>query len=549
MELSSYLVDYLRANQKAYDYQHQPIVNSFEIDDLALQVGKFYEKIRKVVDWKEENALRRGSITRALKRNLVGQFYGFAQTYTKEQNKQVSQVIVFELMRSGYFNNQLINTQKVDEVAAIIFKYAVILQEIHKKKSNSANRKDAKEKIKFQTWILQIASCELEACLAPNYKTQALVQLMCSAMKQRIKLLPKNFITEEQVQKYILIAVWRALFEADDYFVAYQLITAEFPQLTKNQTINENNDYEAFFKAKQQIFKELNTKVGRSFLSLANKYDAAYRLIGDINKEFNCESVADGEKAWQDEEKVEKLFNEIYDRRYKSLKKRLLRTSLWSTLSILAANAFSVAAIEGPVAALMGLDFTWFSIAMDILIPSVAMFFLVIIIRPPPAENKAVLWQEVQKVFRAQKTDDVYEIRQRGKTKNRVLQTFFYATTLIAGAVGLWAMYKAFEISGLPWTSIYLNVVYLTMVLFASLNIRHKSTELTVYEKSSFFDFILDIFSIPLARIGQWFSKKWKEYNVFSVFFSLLVDAPLSLFISFIEDWRDFLKEKKAEIR
>jgi hypothetical protein len=87
------------------------------------------------------------------------------------------------------------------------------------------------------------------------------------------------------------------------------------------------------------------------------------------------------------------------------------------------------------------------------------------------------------------------------------------------------------------------------MVLFASLNIRAKSQEITIYERTGIFDFILDIFSVPLAHIGQWFSKKWKEYNIFSIIFSVLIDAPLSLFIGFIENWRTFLKESKSEIR
>ncbi len=549
MVLSSYLKQYLRDYQKAYDYQHQPIISSFEIDDLALSVGKFYEKIRKVVDWKEENALRRGAITRGLKRNLVSQFYGLSKEYTKAQNAKIAQALVFELMRSGYFNNELINTAKVEMVADIVFKYAAILQEINNQKSQSASRKDAKEKIKFQTWILQIASCELESCLAPNYRMQALADFMITVMRQRIKLIPKDFIDPVLQEKYILISCWRALFEADDYLVAYKLMVQQYPQLLKSETLNQTNSADAFFQAKLTLYQELSAKEARPFLRLANKYDAAFRLIGDINKKIDYSRVEDGEKAWSDEAAIKKSFQTIYDSRYKSLKKRLLRTSLWTTLSILAANAFSVAAIEGPLAALAGLDFTWFSIAMDILIPSIAMFFLVIVIRPPVPENKDLVWQEIDKTVFAQTKEDTYEIRQRGKIINKTLQGFFYISTFIAGAIGLFAMYKAFEISGLPWTSIYLNVVYLTMVLFASLNIRHKATELTVYEKSSFFDFILDIFSIPLARIGQWFSKKWKEYNIFSVFFSLLVDAPLSLFISFIEDWRDFLKEKKSEIR
>lgn len=548
-KLTSYLEAYLQAYQKAYDYQHQPLINSFEIDDLALSVGTFYEKIRKVVDWKEENALRRGSITRALKRNLVSQFYGLSKDYTREHNAKLAQALVFELMRSGYFENQRINTDKVDAVAAILFKYAVILQEINHQKSNSTSRKDAKEKIKFQTWILQIASCELESCLAPNYRMQALADLMITVLEQRIKLLPKDFVAPADQHKYILIACWRALFEADDYFVAYKLMVDQYPQLLQNATLTENNSFEAFFQAKQTLYSELAAKDGRSFLSIANKYDAAFRIIGDINEKIAPSSVAAGLTAWTDHDQIQKYFDEIYDRRYKSLKSRLLRTSLWYTLSILAANAFSVVALEGPVAQLFGYDFTWFSIAMDILIPSVAMFFLVIIIKPPVAENKPLVWKEIDKIVFAQEQEDVYEIRQRKKTINKALQIFFYTSTLIAGGLGLFAMYKAFEVSGLPPTSIYLNVVYLTMVLFASLNIRHKATELTVYEKSSLFDFILDIFSIPLARIGQWFSKKWKEYNIFSVFFSLLIDAPLSSFISFIEDWREFLKEKKSEIR
>ncbi len=549
MELTSSLEQYLQNYQQDYDYQHQSLVNSFEIDDLALSVGKFYEKIRKVIDWKEENALRRGAITRALKRNLVTQFYGLTKTYTQEQNDNLAQVIVFELMRSGYFENKLINTKKVETVAQIIFKYAAVLQEINHQKAQAGKRKDAKEKIKFQTWILQIASCELEACLAPNYRTESLADFMLDVLGKRIKLLPKEFISSVNQHKYLLIACWRALFEADDYLVAFKLIVNQYPQLLINKTLTEENSFEAFFQAKKTIAAELGHPDGRSFLRIANKYDAAFRLVGDINKKIACTKVAEAQQLWLDKEKVSQLFGEIYDSRYKSLKKRLLRTALWSTLSILAANIFSVAAIEGPIAALLGYDFTWFSIFMDIFIPSVAMFLLVIVIRPPVAENKAALWQEVEKIVYPQKNEDIYEIRQRGKTINKALKFFFYLSTLTAGAVGLFAMYKAFLLSGLPPTSIYLNVVYLTMVLFASLNIRHKATEITIYEKSNLFDFILDIFSIPLARIGQWFSRKWKEYNIFSVFFSLLVDAPLSLFISFIEDWRDFLKEKKSEIR
>ena len=373
MTLSQYLRDYLRAYQKAYDYQHQPLINSFEIDDLALNVGKFYEKIRKVIDWKEENALRRGSITRALKRKLVNQLYGFSHQYSQEENHRLAQEFVFELMRSGYFDNKLINTYKVEAVEAILFKYAQILIALNSQKKG-ASRKDLKQKMKFQTWVLQIASCEIEECLAPAFKTQALAQLMINVFKKRIKLLPKNYLTPAAEEKFILIAVWRALFEADYYYVAYQLIKFEYQPLLTTKISQPAIFLENFFQAKNKILTDLGSKKARKFLQLANKYDAAYRLIGDITKKMDPTNVAAAEKDWQDGNKVQQFYQEIYAARYKSLKKRLLRTSFWTTLSILAGNAFSVFAIEGPLAKLFGLDFSWFSIAMDILIPSIAMF-------------------------------------------------------------------------------------------------------------------------------------------------------------------------------
>ena len=39
------------------------------INEVTSQVAKFYEKVRKVIDWKDDNALRRGAIERILKGN------------------------------------------------------------------------------------------------------------------------------------------------------------------------------------------------------------------------------------------------------------------------------------------------------------------------------------------------------------------------------------------------------------------------------------------------------------------------------------------------
>ncbi|MBQ6436221.1 hypothetical protein IJJ27_01510 [bacterium] len=547
MALSSYLAAYLRAWQKDYDYRHQAVVESFEVDDLALSVGRFYEKIRKVVDWKDENALKRGTITRAINRNLIPQIGNLNAEKVDQKTLALADTMLRELLRSGYFDIELINARQVETLAIIIHKYLIAFYYLNSG-DESLSKRDLKDRIRLQNWTIQIMSCEIEELLAPAFKTWAVLGLMNQVMDTRIKIVPEDSLTEEDRKRLQLIAVWRSLYEADDYFLAYEMLKIYQPDFIDYTTSWDFNRIQLLYVDKEAIDQDLIAPMGRSFLRIANKYDAAYRMIGEITKSIQMTTVKEGETFFADEEQVENRYREIYKDKYKSLKIRLLKTAFWTTLSIILANMGSVILLEWPVAQWFGLGFGPWAIAFDILIPSVAMFILVMLIRPPKKENETIAWREITKILYETDKEDVYEIRQQ-RSPNLLARWFFYGSTVLAGAAGLYGLYTMFHVAGLPWTSVYLNVVYITMVLFASLNIRKKAQELTVFEKSSFLDFVLDIFAIPLARIGQWFSKKWKEYNIFSILFSLLIDAPLSMFIGFIEDWRNYLKENSSEIR
>ena len=105
-----------------------------------------------------------------------------------------------------------------------------------------------------------------------------------------------------------------------------------------------------------------------------------------------------------------------------------------------------------------------------------------------------------------------------------------------------------FYLARIPVTSIVLDTLMIAINIFAALVVRNKSRELTVEEKSSFGEFLLDIISIPAAEVGSWLGNKWREYNIVGVFFNVVVETPFVSVVEFVEDWRNFLKEKKAEI-
>jgi hypothetical protein len=168
-------------------------------------------------------------------------------------------------------------------------------------------------------------------------------------------------------------------------------------------------------------------------------------------------------------------------------------------------------------------------------------------IKPPSNNNLDAVIEEVSKIVYKVKELDVYEIRLHKKVR-RILRAIFFIVYILGGLVSLYGIYWIFKIANVPWTSLYINTINVAMIVASAMAIRQKSKELTIVEKPNILEFLLDFFSIPLAKIGTWFSDKWREYNFVSVFFTALIDFPFSSFVASIESWRNFIKEKKTGI-
>jgi hypothetical protein len=92
--------------------------------------------------------------------------------------------------------------------------------------------------------------------------------------------------------------------------------------------------------------------------------------------------------------------------------------------------------------------------------------------------------------------------------------------------------------------------MFTSLIAFTGNKIRKSSRELHMNEKrDSFFQVIIDLFSVPVMSLGKWFLARWKKINILGVFFNVLIDTPFLIFVQFLEQWRYFLKEKKENLR
>lgn len=546
-KLAAITLEYINQYQLDWEYQHRPVASPLEVDELASTIAKAYERLRKVIDWKEENLLRRGAIERILKRRLLSEIYGIS-ILPDLNAEEMAEPMVLELMRSGYFNKGTIARQQVREVKNILNKYIQILDRSHLAKLKvNGDKKKQKTKTQFYNWMLEIAACEIEETLAPAFKENALINLMTNVLFKRSLVSPRSQLSEMDQLIYTYVAVQRSLYSFDDPIVNYNVLKIRYPFWIKEDQTSINQVIEQLQTIYQQLDEDLDNQYSKEFAKLANRYDAAYRIIGDIVEEINNTPKVVAQTL-ADEKTTMQLTEKIYMRRKASLKGRLFRSAIYSTLSIFVAGIASFILFEGPVARLAGKEFSWFSLMVDLLIPSAFMFFLVIIIRPPADRNLKVVRREIKKVLYEQEEEDSYEVI-LNRRRNLLLNAIFLLVSGVAGVVSMYFVFWIFKIAHVPWTSMYIDTINVAMVVGAAMVIKQKSKEITIEDRGSFLEFLTEIFSIPMAKIGQWFNNKWRKYNIFSALMTALIDTPFSALIAVIEDWRNFLKEKSTELR
>lgn len=522
---------------QAWHQSLQPKTNvaTINVDEVASTVASFYEKIRGVVDWREEHLLRRSAIERILKRRL------FLQTSAEE----TVEPFVLELIRGGHFPNNQIEEKKIEEVKNALNKYLFILK-------SSSSQAQEKMGVQLYNWLLNIAACEVEEILCPSQRETALVEYMTELMKERIEIKGMVVIGDKEKETQIYIAVQRALFKMDNPFITYSLLKRRYLDWPNLSPAQAKEIADNIYSIWQSVDKELRHPLTEKFYRICEKYDTSYLILGDIISPEPSEVS----KKLADPESLESTVRDAYKKRLSKLKSRVSRAAIYSTISIFITKMVLAFAVEIQVDKWLAIkydwlvhEFSWQTVIFNILIPPLLMFLLVLTIRPPKKENLDRVIMEAVKIVYDKKQKDTYAIkmpRKKGVIIRSIIFLFYLATFIVSFGFIYWVLYHQLRFSIL---SIIIFLMFLSLISFAGVKIRERSKELQIIEeKSRFLSFIADSFSLPFVRVGKWLSGKLAKYNVVLIIITALLDMPFQLFTEFIEHWRSFLKEKKEEI-
>ena len=269
-----------------YQFWHESLqpkegMPTIHVDEVASKVAAFYEKIRGIIDWKEEHLLKRRAIERILKRRLFSKLDLSNGNIFEDPN--IAEPLVLELIRGGHFPNDKIPELKIQEVQKAINKYVFVL--------NQAKSGPKKSKLQLYSWISQIAACEIEEILSSSIKERALIDYMFQVINQRIKLNEKAKLNENEKNTQTYIATQKALFNLDAPVISYHILKYRYPEW-KNLPEDRFNEFaENIYSIKENLEKDLNHPLGDKFYQICEKYDTPFLLLGDVLSKNPTEEI------------------------------------------------------------------------------------------------------------------------------------------------------------------------------------------------------------------------------------------------------------------
>ncbi|MDP2736087.1 MAG: hypothetical protein Q8P12_07885 [bacterium] len=517
------VAEYLRWQQSI---QPAEGVATLSVDEVAAKVASFYEKIRGVVDWREEHLLRKTAIERILKRRLLlGSVEGFAEPFLQE------------LVRGGHFPNEQIPVTKIGEIQRIVEKYSYLLE-------HSPQEGAEKVLAELKMWVLGIAAAEIEETLAPPIKERALFEFMLGDMLGRVRVRQENGLTEEEIRLQLSVAVQRALFKLDEATITYHLLEQRYQDWDAPQSSTLELLAPRLPKIKARFFDIIRHPTGERFYQLMEKYDAPYLIIGDVLGE-NPEKF--GELA-EDRAGMEAAIEQAYKTRLGKLKGRMQRAAVYSTISVFLTKVLVAFAIEIPFDRYVTGEFNVLAMWTSVLVPPVLMLLLVLSTRTTSAENFRRLMLEVMKIVYGTKKEDILELslaRKRRPFMEGFLNVLYLSSFLLSFGALSWFL-RSLEFSVF---SIVIFLFFVSLVAFAGTKIRQRGRELLLgEEKQGFLYTLFDLFSLPVIHTGRWLSRQVARYNILVVFFNFLIEIPFQVFVEFLEHWRSFLREKREEV-
>ncbi len=549
--------------QVIYSEKNKPEIDDsdlpkIKVSSLVSRLAFFYEKARNAIEYEDEHLLRKSAIFRILKRQIV-----IEGVIRQAEHQEIAKHLLNEIIRAGYLANNKVPESKIDEVAFILEKYLILKEalavEIGKSFSFKSDISVTKDKINEKNflinWILVLAACEIEDNLSSNSVKRVVVANMFDFLSKKIELPIElaKFQDEKDIQVYLSVARNYLKFDEDILsFSLFKYYNSFWNNIDKKKSLSDEDRERIvevaknFSALKKQIEADLKHPLKKELDKIARTYSLYFNVLVESIEKDPLGLYADVQKG---EKNYTASIKKVCEQKYKKAKSKLWRTSIRSIIYIFLTKSIFVVAIEVPAIKLFGENLNLVSLFINIAFPAVLLFFIVLTTRKPGDDNTDKIINGIKEISLADQ-DKKSPLVLKKPNQRRFISSFIFNLIYTASfCFSIYLIIKLLTFINFTWVSMIIFLFFLAFVSFFSIVTTKGVKELLVVErKESILSLFLDLFYLPIIMAGRWLSSNMSKVNVFVFIFDFIIEAPFKIFVSIVEDWTRYVKEKRENM-
>ncbi|MDP2684710.1 MAG: hypothetical protein Q8P20_06765 [bacterium] len=504
-----------------------PDETKIKIQMTISRVASVYEKIRNAIEFKDEHLLRKNAIQRMLKRRI----------YTEEKKDQLGSLLISELIRAKYLVNDTIPERVIGEVDIIIEKYLALLKHASPNRFSKKNRNAA-------NWILSVMATQIEHHLVPPIKDDAIVEYMYQVIRGDVNL-AEDIADPVERDLQVYIAIHRALIKSDYGILRYHLLNFWVPGWMEGDPDSIENLHRDFYEVKERIDSQIQHPFANRLFRFVKRFSGLFVILKDLVEKnyFHFDELLSNPQSLEQEIRM------ICTHRYDKAKSKLRRSYVRTIIYIFLTKMMLALIIELPFE-LFILNTTYYTpLIANVIFHPILMFIIAASIFIPSEKNTNVMVDLLMKVFYQEPHPEFLYAKQktfgRSKIVTMVFSIIYALTFLLSFGLLIWAL----NILNFNWVSILLFAFFLTIISFFGMKLRNEAKELVIVpQKDNIISALINFFTLPILRVGQWISAKAPKINIFLFILDFIIEAPFKIFIEVVEDWITYQKEKREEL-
>lgn len=485
------------------------------------KASTLYEKLRNAIDYRDEHLLRKGAIARILRRRLT----------LDRKIEETSITLLRELVAAGYLPNAALPESLAQKVTKILSRYEAIRQCRTGSDSHYA-------------WVYGVTVAELDELVDSTAERRSLSFFLYERLAESVTL-SKGEMDANERRLQIYIACIRAFQKADEDTLSLTLLRGYLPEWTTPEAwMAAPQDVAYRLVGVQSLIKrQLNHKWSAKFVQTVRPHSVALRAIVEALIKDGGYDLERLDKA----DKLEKEVAEVAEKQMGRARSRLRKGMVRAIVYLFLTKVIFALALEVPFEALLYGHVDRNTLGVNIALPPVLMLILGVLIRLPGRQNTDRIVAMEKELLNP---EPVPVLRMSiAKTRSLVGKLLVSVGYLLMFVMSFGAVSYILHRFNFTLVSALIFLFFLCLVSFFAFRLRTNAREVVVLRRPErFTTAVVDFFSYPILRAGHYLSTAVSKINVLVLFFDVLIEAPFKIFLSALEHWLAFMRDRREEI-